>query len=230
MTNSEPQITPVFQSKPEEGFVSYTNMTREEVIPAYSTRTITRNTVGPLFIQDPTGEDTRSVLVLRTEGEMGDKEILYARNADVQWYARSSGRNDARVNVYHSFAKDFESSRSTLLHLVLSSFQVVSVDGTRLSFEAWITQASYYGDGDTGEAERGEGDSILTLTAGDRGEEDPEKGGDWYANARYPYMPPRKDNLVGHKLPLKVEGIVYGAGDYNPDKIFRKAAGLEVKA
>lgn len=228
MTNREQQTTTVFQSTPTEGFVSYLNRSTDTVIPAYNTREITREVVGPLFVQDPTAEKPHSVLVLHTETDMGDQTILYAAQADLRWYARGSGRTEAQVDVHHSFAKDDEGSRSSLLNLSLASFQVTSVDGTRLGFEAWITKAYYYADGDTGESDPGEGDSILTLTAEDKGEEDPKKGGDWYANAKYPYLPPRKDNVSGYKLPLRVSGILYGPGDYDTDKIFRKAAGLGV--
>lgn len=227
MTNSEPQITPVFQSKPEEGFVSYTNRATEKVIPAYRTKEYTHEVVGPLFVQDPTVDEMRSVLVLRAMGDhdLSEREILYAAGADVQWFARGSGRPEARVSVYHSFAKDFESSRSSLLSLTISSFQVLSIDGGRTQFEGWVTNAAYYGEGDTGE-----GDGILELSASDKREEDPERGGDWYANNRYPYLPPSKTDIVGYKLPLRVEGVIYNAGGYDVNKIFRSAAGLPEEA
>lgn len=233
----EKRTRSVTQSVPEEGFVTYTNVAHNKVIPPYSVREVDEHVHGPVFLQDPTRRKIGSVTVLKaveSETAPWGEEIMYLADADLQWYAASQSRAGARLVLRHSFAKDVELSPARIAELDLASFAVTAVDGGRLTFTAWITKANFYGaedlGSDAGVSTYSDGDrDLLALKAEDRAEEDPEKGGDWYANNGYPYLPPRKTDIVGWVLPMQIEGTVYHAGDYNVKKLFRKAAGLKVK-
>lgn len=209
-------------SAPEKGLRKFTSYTRKRTVavtPAFRTEEkAPREEVGPIFVQDPSARKQVSYLEVVAGADYEDRTLFWVLGAELSY--TTSDRSRSRVILRHTFAGDVENDRAYLFILDIASLELINSWHGYQEYNAWITKAHYYGDGDDGAADRVGESSRNIFDALVKEEEDPEKGGDWYANSGYPYMPPQKTEILGRKTPLQVRLKFYTGAD--AAKRFRK--------
>lgn len=220
-------ITEVSRTNADEGFIAFQRKTVQDLVEPYRDMNAPkrRTLTGPIMIQDPnqgTGEAGRITLVRLSEDWMGSNErtLLMLAGAEVNYSSTDGGRGSNRLDLSHSFACDFEGSPSSLARLNLASVSLKSVWGNQVTYDAWITEASFYLPGDEGEHDT---EAHKTIFGAEYEQPTDE---DRYTNCGYPYSAPKRKKIRGHKLPLHAEIVQYSLGQRRADEWFRQEAGL----
>lgn len=153
--------------------------------------------VFPYLVKDDAATHTSYITIEHEEMYRDDERTLfYVVGAEMDIRTKDPRMTtETSIKIYHSFARDFEASRSVVANLTIRSLTLSSAYGKSLVFTGWLTRALFYPDG----AVDRDGELVNPFIDAEK-----QPDGDGYGNAHYPYLPPVVTFGKALQLPIPV--------------------------
>jgi hypothetical protein len=152
----------------------------------------------PYMIAEENTKPTSFIIVRALDAYMAEEDfglkdptLFYIAGAELHSRDTPFG-SEHRISLIHSFACDFDGSRSYVAALTVKSLQLAGSYGKNLNFTGWLTEVNFYPEG---QEEHGDNPFAGAVKHAEK------KG---YENNLYPYLPPTIEFADSIKLPLEV--------------------------